>query len=127
MDRNGGAARVLTCLRFAPGKTDQTHHPHTVTDATTNASFTTNFNQAIDIPGTVGGPIAYAGFTGGTGGLTAIQEIITWTYASSAPSAHSVTVNWAHATHAEGYRRPVSAFGDLLPSPSRRWGVQILS
>ena len=40
----------------------------------------------------------YAGFTGGTGGLTAIQEIITWTYASSAPSAHSVTVNWVAST-----------------------------
>jgi len=52
----------------------------------------------------VGGPIAYAGFTGGTGGLTAIQEIITWIYASPPPSAHAVTLNWvASASVVVGY------------------------
>ena len=34
----------------------------------------------INIPGTVGSNTAYVGFTGSTGGLTAIQEILDWTY-----------------------------------------------
>ncbi len=49
----------------------------TITDATTNATFTRTW--AINIPATVGGNTAYVGFTGGTGGYTAIQEIIGWT------------------------------------------------
>lgn len=49
-----------------------------VTDTHTNASFRTSF--AIDIPSTVGGNAAYVGFTGGTGGLTATQNILTWRY-----------------------------------------------
>ena len=38
----------------------------------------------IDIPSTVGANTAYVGFTGGTGGSTAIQNIKTWTFTSSA-------------------------------------------
>src|SRR6266851_2147183 len=49
----------------------------TITDAATNATFTHAW--PINIPATVGGNTAYAGFTGGTGGYTAIQEIINWT------------------------------------------------
>jgi hypothetical protein len=56
----------------------------TVTDAN-NPSQTFSASQAINIPATVGGNTAYVGFTGGTGGLTAIQEILNWTYASSLP------------------------------------------
>jgi hypothetical protein len=52
----------------------------TITDTVTNATFTTSWT--IDIPGTVGGNTALVGFTGGTGGQTATQEIITWTYGS---------------------------------------------
>jgi hypothetical protein len=50
----------------------------TITDTVTNASFTTS--TAINIPMTVGGNTAYVGFTGGTGGLTAIQNVLNWTY-----------------------------------------------
>jgi hypothetical protein len=50
----------------------------TITDTVTNATFTTSW--AINIPGTVGANTAYVGFTGGTGGQTATQDIITWTY-----------------------------------------------
>ena len=46
----------------------------TITDATTNATATQTYT--IDIPGTVGGSAAYVGFTGGTGGLTATQDIL---------------------------------------------------
>jgi hypothetical protein len=56
----------------------------TVTDAN-NPSQTFSTSQAINIPSTVGGNTAYVGFTGGTGGLTAIQEILNWTYVSSLP------------------------------------------
>jgi Legume lectin domain len=51
----------------------------TITDATTAATFTTSW--PINIPATVGGNTAYVGFTGGTGGGTADQQILTWTYA----------------------------------------------
>ncbi len=50
----------------------------TITDTVTNATFTTSW--AINIPATVGGNTAFVGFTAGTGGQTATQEIITWTY-----------------------------------------------
>ncbi|HEV2136012.1 MAG TPA: chitobiase/beta-hexosaminidase C-terminal domain-containing protein [Terracidiphilus sp.] len=47
-------------------------------DLTTNDTFTTS--TKINIPQTVGGTSAYVGFTGGTGGLSAIQDILNWTY-----------------------------------------------
>jgi hypothetical protein len=50
----------------------------TLTDTVTAASFTTS--TAINIPTTVGGTTAYVGFTGGTGGASAIQKILNWTY-----------------------------------------------
>jgi predicted RecA/RadA family phage recombinase len=50
----------------------------TVTDTTTEATFTQNFT--INIPSTVGGNTAYVGFTGGDGGLTSIQDILSWSY-----------------------------------------------
>jgi Bacterial lectin/Legume lectin domain/Chitobiase/beta-hexosaminidase C-terminal domain len=53
-----------------------------ITDTVTNASATQTYN--VNIPAIVGGNIAYVGFTGGSGGLTAIQEILNWSY-STAP------------------------------------------
>jgi len=38
----------------------------------------------IDIPSVVGNNTAYVGFTGGTGGQTSTQNILTWTYEPSA-------------------------------------------
>ena len=49
----------------------------TITDTVTNAVFT--YAWTIDIPATIGAITAYAGFTGGTGGITATQNILTWT------------------------------------------------
>jgi hypothetical protein len=54
----------------------------TITDAT-NSSQTFTSSWTINIPDTVGSNTAYVGFTGGTGGLTAIQEILDWTYVTS--------------------------------------------
>jgi hypothetical protein len=53
----------------------------TITDVVSPTStFTTSF--PINIPATVGGSTAFVGFTGGTGGLTATQEILNWTFNS---------------------------------------------
>ena len=49
-----------------------------ITDTVTNASATQSYN--INIPSMVGGSTAYMGFTGGDGGATAIQNILSWTY-----------------------------------------------
>jgi hypothetical protein len=50
----------------------------TLTDTVTSASVTEVF--PINIPATVGGNAAWVGFTGGTGGSAAIQNILSWTY-----------------------------------------------
>ncbi len=52
----------------------------TITDTTTNAVFTTA--KAVNIPATVGGNTALVGFTASTGGLTAVQNILSWTYSN---------------------------------------------
>ena len=49
----------------------------TITDTATNAVFTHTWT--IDIPTTIGATTAYAGFTAGTGGISATQNILTWT------------------------------------------------
>ena len=51
-----------------------------LTDTVTNNTFSQAFT--INIPSTVGANTAYVGFTGGTGGGTAIQNIKTWTFNS---------------------------------------------
>jgi hypothetical protein len=69
----------------------------TITDATTSSTFTTSF--PVDIPGTVGGPTAYLGFTGGTGGLTAVQDILTWSYVPGQPTAATPTFSPVAGTY----------------------------
>ncbi len=49
-------------------------------DLVTNDKFT--MSQAINIPQIVGGNTAYVGFTGGTGGLTSSQKLLTWAYST---------------------------------------------
>src|SRR5581483_992421 len=48
----------------------------TITDGTTGASVTRSY--AVNLPALVGGSAAYAGFTAGTGGLTATQDLLSW-------------------------------------------------
>ena len=55
-----------------------------ITDATTNANFTTNWT--VNIPAEVGSTTALVGFTGGSGGETAIQDVLGWTYSTSSDS-----------------------------------------
>ena len=56
-----------------------------ITDTQTGASATQTY--AVDIPAIVGGPSAYVGFTAGTGGLGAVQDILNWTYNTFASAA----------------------------------------
>jgi Legume lectin domain/Bacterial lectin len=49
-----------------------------ITDTVTNATATQTYT--VNIPAIVGGPTAYFGFTAATGGLTATQEILSWSY-----------------------------------------------
>jgi Chitobiase/beta-hexosaminidase C-terminal domain/Legume lectin domain len=51
-------------------------------DLVTNKTFT--MSQAINIPQIVGANTAYVGFTGGTGGLSSSQKLISWTYTTQA-------------------------------------------
>jgi hypothetical protein len=63
----------------------------TITDTTTPTdTFTTSW--PINIPSTVGGNTAFVGFTGGTGGQTAQQEIVTWTYTNSFTATHNPVI-----------------------------------
>lgn len=50
----------------------------TITDTATAAVFNQNF--AVNIAQALGQTNGYVGFTGGTGGLTAIQKILTWNF-----------------------------------------------
>jgi hypothetical protein len=58
----------------------------TETDPTVNKSASQSYT--INIPGTVGSNAAFVGFTAGTGGETAVQNIQTWTF-NDLPSAPS--------------------------------------
>jgi hypothetical protein len=53
-----------------------------LTDLVTNKTFTVS--QAVNIPSIVGANTAYVGFTGGTGGLSSSQKLISWTYTTQA-------------------------------------------
>src|SRR5262249_24861112 len=52
----------------------------TITDATTKKAF--QQSVPINIPGFTGSNTAFVGFTGGSGTLTAVQDILTWTFTS---------------------------------------------
>ena len=52
----------------------------TITDNVAKAVYATSWT--VNIPSIVGGNTAYVGFTAGTGGGTATQEIATWTFGS---------------------------------------------
>ncbi len=51
-------------------------------DLVNNDTFTTSW--PINIPQVVGSNSAYVGFTGGTGGLSASQKLLSWTYSTQA-------------------------------------------
>ncbi|MEX0677394.1 MAG: hypothetical protein WD063_09980, partial [Pirellulales bacterium] len=83
----------------------------TVTLATAMQSY------MVDIPAIVGGDTAYVGFTGATGGLTAIQRVLNWTYdeSTAGPPASSIPISVAYST-AMAVAKPIaaSAFAPLF-------------
>jgi fibronectin type 3 domain-containing protein len=62
-----------------------------ITDTATNASATQSY--AVNIPQVVGSTTGYVGFTGGTGGLTALQNILSWVYSPSASTIPAAPSN----------------------------------
>lgn len=94
-----GASPTVPSVDLTPSGIDlhsgHLFHAHMIYDGTTltmtltdttavpNIVFTTSW--AVDIPTTVGGNTAYAGFGAGTGGLTVTQSILTWTLGPLAP------------------------------------------
>jgi hypothetical protein len=60
-----------------------------ITDANTGAQVEVIF-RGVNIPAAIGGTTAFVGFTGGTGGFTATQDILAWNYTAIVnPSAAS--------------------------------------
>lgn len=59
----------------------------TLTDVTTGVQWSTPF--IINIPATIGSNTAYLGFTGGTGGSSASQKVLAWTYIIGPPTAQT--------------------------------------
>ena len=59
---------------------DGTNLIMTLTDTVTSALVTEVF--PVNIPSIVGGNTAFVGFTGGAGGITATQNVLSWTYTS---------------------------------------------
>ena len=53
----------------------------TITDKTTNASFSQTF--PVDIPAVIGGPTGYVGFTAGTGQAASVEKILDWQFTSA--------------------------------------------
>jgi hypothetical protein len=111
----------------------------TITDTATTASATQMYT--VNIPSIVGTPpptpdgpassAAFVGFTGGTGGMTATQDILSWTYATpltappaptnvfAFPSSASISVSWTASQGASSYniyRSTTSGTETLLKS-----------
>jgi hypothetical protein len=59
----------------------------TITDPVTNGKYVSS--KTINIPSTIGATSAYVGFTGGTGGATASQKILTWVFKSTAGASEA--------------------------------------
>lgn len=78
------SGHIFTAAMSYDGTTLQVTLTDTVTKATATQSY------AVNIPALVGGNSAYVGFTGGTGGLTAVQKILNWTYSATTSSSLAV-------------------------------------
>ena len=72
----------------------------TITDTTTNATFATNWT--VDIQTIVGDVVSYVGFTAGTGGDTAVQNIVSWTYSTGSSTSPPTTPTNLMATAGNG-------------------------
>jgi hypothetical protein len=86
---NGSApqgSQVATGFNFASGTAVSctlTYDGTTLKISMTQGSSSFSHSWTINIPSTVGGSTAYAGFTGGTGGAASIAAVQSWTYTAS--------------------------------------------
>jgi hypothetical protein len=95
-----------------------------ITDDVVNKTFTQSW--PVNIPAIIGGNLAYAGFTGGTGGETASQKIGSWTWVSYPPQSQQWTIvttsesapNAPPLTDASG--KPYPCSGQNPDNPGRR-------
>lgn len=77
----------------------------TITDTVTQKTFTQSI--AIDIA-SLTGSTAYVGFTGGSGGLTAVQKILTWSFTSSVNTQQVATPTFSPSAGTYGSTQSVS-------------------
>ena len=91
-----------------------------ITDTVTSATYSTSFT--VNIP-TVVGSTAYVGFTGGTGGLTAIQDILTWTYTPTGgtPVAPTITTQPSNQTVTVGQTATFTVVASGTAPLSYQW------
>ena len=87
-----------------------------LTDTVTNNTFSQAFT--VNIPSTVGANTAYVGFTGGTGGGTAIQNIKTWTFTSGTTQATAATPTFTPASGTSFPSTLSVSITDATPSAS---------
>ena len=85
-----------------------------LTDTVTNDTFSQAFT--VNIPSIVGANTAYAGFTGGTGGGTAIQNIKTWTFTSGATQSAAATPTFTPASGTSFASTLSVSIADATPS-----------
>jgi hypothetical protein len=88
----------------------------TITDTATGKGFTQSV--AINIPALTGNT-AYVGFTGGSGGLTAVQDILTWTFTSGL--APSITTQPGNQTVTVGQTATFSVVATGTAPLSYQW------
>ena len=74
----------------------------TLQDTVTSGTLTKVYRN-IDISSAVGGNTALIGFTGGTGGKTATQNILSWSYSSTATQTTGAALSVPVFTPAGGY------------------------
>src|SRR5262249_1333146 len=95
----------------------------TITDQTTHATVTETYNN-VNIPALVGSNTAFVGFTGGTGGLNAQQDVQTWTYTpgSGAGINHSAGLASNRGLQANGSARFAGTVARITPAQNGQAG-----
>jgi hypothetical protein len=86
------SGHVIDVAMTYDGTTLNVAETDTVTKAVATQSYT------VDIPEIIGGNKAHVGFTGGSGGLTAVQNILTWTFTPGPTAPVKLTATPASAT-----------------------------